>query len=420
MIPALVTMAILICCSAFFSASEAALFYLKWSDRRQLATGNRSQRMAERLLRNPDRLLSAVLFWNLVINILYFTLASMVGLHLERNPNVPQSTVAAFAVGSLLMIIFLSEMLPKSVAVLRARSLAGTIGVPLAVAVNLVDPIMPLLRVITETSRRILWPSLEREASLEIADMERAIEMSAEGDQGIEQEQLILRNIVSLSELDVREWMRPRNQIRSFHPPISRSDLDDEPTNGEFAFVVHPQTQDIVGALPLARAALLPPDSLERYAKRVVCIPWCSTVADALQALREDKLSVAVVVNELGESIGVITEHDVLAAILTNHPERGERLLNRETIVPLDDQTWQIEGVTNLSRLERLFEVELPTSRNVTVGGIVQEALERLPVVGDRCQWGPFEIDVIQAGKSDLQVTLRLIDENDAAAEDPA
>jgi hypothetical protein len=50
----------------------------------------------------------------------------------------------------------------------------------------------------------------------------------------------------------------------------------------------------------------------------------------------------------------------------------------------------------------------------------VQEALERLPVVGDRCQWGPFEIDVIQAGKSDLQVTLRLIDENDAAAEDPA
>ena len=158
MIPALVTMAILIGCSGFFSASEAALFCLRWSDRRVLAAGNQAQQIAERLLHDPDRLLSAVLFWNLVVNILYFTIASMVGLRLDRDPNVSQSTVAGFALGSLLMLIFFSEMLPKSVAVLRARWLAGIIGVPLAAAVRLVDPIMPLLRSVTDCHVELFGP----------------------------------------------------------------------------------------------------------------------------------------------------------------------------------------------------------------------------------------------------------------------
>ena len=68
MSPWLIAMAVLIACSAFFSGSEAALFYLRWDDRRTLSVGGPSQRAAARLLKNPDRLLSAVLLWNLAIN----------------------------------------------------------------------------------------------------------------------------------------------------------------------------------------------------------------------------------------------------------------------------------------------------------------------------------------------------------------
>ena len=65
----LVAMGVLILCSAFFSSSEAALFYLNRHQRRRLASGNRAQRTCARLLDEPDRLLSAVLFWNLVANL---------------------------------------------------------------------------------------------------------------------------------------------------------------------------------------------------------------------------------------------------------------------------------------------------------------------------------------------------------------
>ena len=72
----LAAMALLLVCSAFFSASEAALFYLRRPERRLLAAGNPSQRIAAALLADPDRLLTAVLFWNLLVNLAYFAVAS--------------------------------------------------------------------------------------------------------------------------------------------------------------------------------------------------------------------------------------------------------------------------------------------------------------------------------------------------------
>ncbi len=157
--PWLCAMSVLICFSAFFSASEAILFCLRWSDRRMLAAGTRSQREAERLLTDPDRLLSAVLFWNLLTNIAYFAISSIVGIRLQNTLQPTHHLVIGFAVGSLLLLIFFSEMLPKSIAVLQPRRLAGYVGLPLSLTVRILDPIMPVMRNATQLSRRLIVPA---------------------------------------------------------------------------------------------------------------------------------------------------------------------------------------------------------------------------------------------------------------------
>ena len=83
-LPLLVVMLLLLLLSALFSASEAALFSLRLADRAALRKGTRSQQLADQLLDDPDRLLSGVLFWNLVVNMAYFALASQVGLRLRE------------------------------------------------------------------------------------------------------------------------------------------------------------------------------------------------------------------------------------------------------------------------------------------------------------------------------------------------
>jgi CBS domain containing-hemolysin-like protein len=416
-VPWLVAMSVMMAFSGFFSASEAALFCLRWQDRRELASGNASQRMAVELLNDPDRLLSAVLFWNLVINVAYFTSASIAGIQLERG-NASQSVQFGFTVGSLLLIIFCSEMLPKSLAVLRPKDLASVIGIPVATAVRIVDPIMPSLRAVNLYSRRLLWPKLTPESYLEISDLERAIAQSTSDEHLLEQEQAVLRGIVSLSDTRVDEWMRPRRQFRVFRPPVSLADLNRQMTPSGYLFVTEHDNDEVALALNLCELSSVPDDHLERLARPVAIIPWCATVADAMQTLTDRDCAAAAVVNEMGETIGILTMEDIYEAVFTDRAGRTERLLNSSPIQQLEENLWRVSGLTNLRRLARHFSVELPASRNVTLAGMMQELLERVPRVGDTCDYGPFRFHVVEVS-DDAPLLIQMHLERPIVQEEP-
>jgi CBS domain containing-hemolysin-like protein len=390
-------MALLIACSAFFSASEAAMFYLRPQDVRHLAVGNPSQRMAARLLDDPDRLLTAVLFWNLVTNIAYFTIVSVAGFQLGRDESYGQSATVAFGAVSLLLIIFFSEMLPKSLAVLSARRFAGWMGAPLAVAVRFADPIMPVLRFANVLSQRLVWPRFEPEPYLEVSDLERAIELSTSNKQLVKQEQAALRNIVLLSDIRVDEWMRPRTQFRVFRPPVSLADLGGEMTPSGYLLVTQPDSEEVAGAIHLKELSEVPQEHLEHHAEPVVHVPWCTTVADALQQMNQRRRQVAAVVNEYGETIGILTLEDILDTVFTYSPSRSRILLNLKPIHYIAPGVWMVAGVTSLRRLASDLKVGFPPSKSVTIAGVIQEKLGRLAEAGDAFDWGQFHIRVLEA-----------------------
>jgi CBS domain containing-hemolysin-like protein len=412
LVPWLVAMFVLLCFSAFFSASEAALFCLRWADRRALASGTRGQRIAERLLHDPDRLLSAVLFWNLLVNMVYFAIVSVLGGRLERDLHISPAGLAIYTTGAILVVIFFSEMLPKSLAVLAARRLAGLVGLPLATAVRIVDPVMPALRVVNLLSRRLIWPGLTEEPYLEAEDLARAVELSHVDANLAKQEQTVLQRVVAMSEVHVEEWMRPRSQCRTFRSPVRIQDLaDDMPPTG-YLLIAEPERDEIIAALDLWKLSYLDPTHLEASATPVVYVPWCATVSHTFEQMDQLDADVAAVVNEHGETIGVLTMRDLMDALLTVRHERGERLLHRTPIQQIAEGVWHVAGVTNISRLKRKFGVELPETRHVTIGGVVQEELERLAEAGDRCAWGPFQLEVLRAdSQRDILVELRLRDE---------
>ncbi len=396
-IPWLIAMTLLIFGSGFFSASEAALFSLQPVDRRALKAGTAAQRMANHLLDDPERLLSAVLFWNLTTNIAYFTIVSIVSLRLEEAARYGQSAAVAFGFISLLTIIVCSEMVPKSVGVLSARAFAGWVGVPLSISVRCADPIMPALQVVNVLSRRLIWPNFEAEEYLEVTDLERAIELSTSDAQLIKQEQAALRNIVLLSDIGAEEWMRPRTQFQSFRPPVMLSDLNGAMTPSGYLLITEPDNEEVDAAIHLKELADVPQEHLEHYAEPVVQIPWCATVADTLQKLMQKHRQVAAIVNEFGETIGILTLEDILDTIFSYHPSRSRLLLGKKPIHDISADVWLAAGVTSLRRLARYLQIELPPSKSVTLAGVIQQSLGRIAVAGDTCQWGPFDIMVLEA-----------------------
>src|SRR5690606_34848858 len=135
-----------------------------------------------------------------------------------------------FSAGALFTMIFVSELLPKSLAVLNAPFVATLVAPPMKLAVRAADPIMPVLQLINLLSRRLLWPNYSREHALSLDDLQRAIELSTTDAKLIEQETAALRNIVLLTDIRVDEWMRPRTQYRTFQFPVSWEDFRGEMT----------------------------------------------------------------------------------------------------------------------------------------------------------------------------------------------
>ena len=405
--PGLAAMGVLILASGFFSCSEAAFFSLDVRERRLLATGRPSARVALRLLDDPDRLLTAVLFWNLLVNLVYFAIGSMVSLRFERADRPAEA--AGFALGSLLTLIILSEMLPKTLAVLVPRQAAVVVAVPLAASVRLLDPIIPALRTANLLSRRLFCPAFEPEPYLQVGDLERAVHLSTGNAALLKQEQQVLENIVLLSEIRVEELMRPRTNCRVFRPPVSLADLNGQLTPSGYLLVTEPDSDEVAGAVALKNLSRVPTENLEKHAHAVAYVPWCTTVAAALDTIFRGPCGIAAVVNENGETIGILSQDDILNTIFSPAGSRAERILDHKPMRLIEPGCWHVSGMTNLRRLRRHFNVECPPSKNVTVAGVVQEVLGRIPEAGDACRWGPFTLRVLDApprGPMLLELTL--------------
>ena len=404
----LLAMTLLTGASGFFSCSEAALFYLTRQDRRRLDSGNPAQRMALSLLNQPERLLTAVLFWNLIINITYFAISSIIGTKLEDEQRLADAGV--LVLGSVLTIIIFSEMLPKSLGVLYPRLVATLVSVPLAAAVRVLDPFMSTFRFVNLISRRIFWPQFQPEAYLEVDDLERAIELSVSDATLLEQERTVLQNIVSLSELRADELMRPRRQFLAFRPPVSLRALEGEITPSGYLLVTEPDTDEVTGAIGLKHLSDLPDEHLEYHAEKVIYVPWCATVAAVLQEMRHRDREVAAVVNEYGETIGIVTLEDILSTIFQDHSRHGASPSETASITQVQPRMWHLSGMTSVRRLGKQLQIELPETKAVTVAGVMQEVLQRFPNAKDQCEWGQFRFEVLEAsedGQLNLRLTLR-------------
>ena len=408
----LAVMALLLACSAFFSGSEAALFYLGRFDRRRLAAGNRAQRIAAALLAEPDRLLTAILFWNLLVNLSFFTLGSIVSL---RRQQAGRSTVAgALALGAMVAIIVFGELLPKSLAVMRPAALAPVVAIPLRVLVGLLDPALARLP-----------PGNAAVAALALAGVRAASRtctsatwsgpcgMSTADAALVEQEQKVLESIVALSETRADELMRRACRSPCSGRPSRWPTWAGACRRAGTCWCRSRTATRWPRPCRLAGLYRLPAEHLEQAAQPVVYVPWSTTAAEVLDRLQRQGRRVAAVVNEFGETIGIITLDDLLEGIFSQTPSPSEPLLRRPPIRQVRPGVWHVTGMTGVRQLIRCFDRPGLPTKSVTVGGVVQEVLERLPQRGDECRWGPYQLKVL-----DVPARGRLLLELTFAAEE--
>ena len=139
---------------------------------------------------------------------------------------------------------------------------------------------------------------------------------------------------------------------------------------GGYLLVTEPDGEEVEASIHLKELFAVPQEHLEFQATPVIYVPWCATVADALQQMQQRNRQVTAVVNEYGNTIGILTFEDILDTIFTYSPSRSKRLLDRKPIHDLDKGLWLVAGVTSLRRLARYLNKTLPNSKSVTIAAI--------------------------------------------------
>lgn len=398
----------LICFSALFSGSEAALFTLSSKDRRRLPKQGVGGRIADRLLNDSERLLSAILFWNLLINMSYFAIASIIAAKLESSDDAGASYAFVFTAVSLLAIIFFSEMLPKSLAVLSPLRSSVLVAPPLSLAIQIVGPLLPIVKTSNLLASRLLWPNFEPENEIDLADIERAVELGTDDAALVQRERETLRSLVEIAEMRASELMRPRSKLHLVRTPIDRDELLSVPAPGGYAIITDSSGDKMIGALGIRMVRPSQLDGFERFVEPVLYVPWSAKVAKVLDELEASDLSVAIVVDEYGDGIGAVSADRIFRRLLAPRHDLLNEAADSIAMKRVSDDHYEISGAMSLRQLAKQLDVELPDESIATVAGFIQRNNERLPRVGDNAQLGPYQLQVVEESESSLRIDVTL------------
>ncbi|MGI9474706.1 MAG: CNNM domain-containing protein, partial [Rubripirellula sp.] len=389
------------------------LFSLNHRTRKSLSRAGIGGRISSDLLSDPERLLSAILFWNLLINMTYFAIAAIVGSRLDDNESFGPSAAIAFTVLSLLTIIFFSEMLPKSVAVMAPVRISVLVGPPLSLAVGVVGPVLPVVNVTNLAVSRLIWPTFKPEPEIDLADIERAIELGTDDAALLQRERVALRGLVEIAETRVSELMRPRNKLWTCVDPPDRSIVESGVLPSGYLMVTDAAGEMIIKAVPVRMLRPSQLDDLHASCEPVICVPWSAPVSQVLDRLNEEQRSVAAVVNEFGELVGAVSIDGIMRRVLA--PRHQEDLFGEAVIQEVATEHYRVSGSVSVRELSKRLGAETPGEAITTVAGLIQRQNERLPRTGDQATLGDYVLTVLDSEEDGIWIDV-VKDESESEA----
>ncbi len=374
---------ILLICSGIVSASETALFGL--SRRMLLAFANspkRWRRAVHALMLQPRRVLMTVLITNTAVNVSIFTVSFFAIQPLQQTIGV-----AAAALGAMvpLCVIIFGEMIPKAVALSSPNRFAPSAAALVStIQIGLGSVQWFLARWVVNPVIRLLAPSSRTQEPVSTDELKWLVEHSA--DEGVitSNENEMLQAIVALEDVSVREVMTPRVDIRSISVPCDHAQAINAVSSSwrRRLPVCGRDLDDIRGVLYARDLYLFPDRSVRQLMRRIHFVPEQLNLVQLLNHFREEKIHMAVVVDEFGGTAGIVTSEDVVEWIVGDLPD-AETPRPAAPTEQIDDRTYRLSGDLSARVWADRFAVAEIDQHLDTVGGLILAKLGRWPRVGE-------------------------------------
>jgi CBS domain containing-hemolysin-like protein len=369
----------LLICSGCFSGAETALFSLNRVERRRLKDEKsvRSQLIA-RALQRPRKLLSTILFGNTLVNVATSVTATL----LFQKLLTAHSLAAAIVVDSLL-VLFIGEIIPKTIAVNQAMPLSRAAIKPLHFFVKLSSLLVLVFDRSASGVLRVLKVPEEAGGALSPSEVEILFEEAGRKETITPEERRIARNIMRFSETTTEEIMTPRVDVAAAPLDISREALEQVMIEARQGFV---STKEFF---------LNPNREIRELLKPVAIFPEGARVHRVFRHMQENLLNMAVIVNEYGVTSGIVTMEDLVEEIVGEIYDEYEKA--EELIQPVGPDEWLVLCRAPIEDVNETCSLSLPEGESVTLNGYLCDEFGEIPVPGRTIERSGAHFTVVQS-----------------------
>lgn len=380
------------------AAAETALTSVNRLRIRNLAEeGDPNAKRIERLLQQPQLFLSTILVISNLSVITASTLATIVAVDLDFNGAEVVSTVLL----SLIVLIF-CEITPKSAAVQAPERWARWLVGPVEAATIVLRPIVSALTWVTSGLVRLFGGRGTHRVGPFVTQDELRLLVEVSEEEGVleEEEREMIDNVFELADTAVREVMVPRVDMVTIEADTSVEEATQIALQGGQSRVpVYDDTIDnIIGVLyakDLLRvyASGQKPATVRHLARPAYFVPESKRLDDLLRELRQQRVHMAIVVDEYGSVTGLVTIEDLVEEVVGDIKDEYD--VEEQLYERVGENEFIIDAKIDLDEFNELVDRELPEDGYETVGGFVYSQLDKIPTVGDAVRFQDMEFTVL-------------------------
>ncbi|HEY7670421.1 MAG TPA: HlyC/CorC family transporter, partial [Hyphomicrobium sp.] len=400
--------------SAFFSGSETALTAASRARMHALEEdGNRRARIVNRLLSSRERLIGAILLSYNLANIAASALATSVLLTLFGDAGVAYATV----VMTVLVVLF-AEVLPKTYAIVNADRMALAVAPSMRMTVALLAPVTAAMQLLVRQTLRLFGISVSDDVDVLSAheEIRGAIELKHKEGGVVKLDRDMLGGVLDLRELTVSDIMVHRTTMDAIDVDLPVEQVVDAALKSshtrvplwrgereEIVGILHAKT--LLRALREARGDLGKLDIMS-LATPPWFVPDSTTVKDQLNAFLKRKAHFAIVVDEYGEVMGLVTLEDIIEEIVGEITDETDIASSAARVQP--DGSLIVDGLVPIRDVNRMMDWNLPDDEATTIAGLVMHEAQAIPYQGQRFNFHGFRFEVLRRQKNritSLQVT---------------
>ncbi len=388
----IVFLAILIVFSAYFSATETAFSTLNRIRLKNAAdNGDKKAGKVLKLAENYDKLITTVLVGNNIVNILASSIATVLFISILKDNNIG-STVST-VVMTLIVLIF-GEVCPKSLAKEAPEKFAKFAYPFIAFLCVVFTPISFVLIGIRKLASMLI--KTEEEAVITEDEILTFVE-EAELEGGIdEQESELIRSAVEFNDLEAQEILTHRVDIVAVADDDELDKIDGLFRDTGFSRLpVYNETIDnIVGVIhhkDFYNKVKTGEATVDNIVNKVVSVHKSIKIGDLLRLLQKEKSHMAVVADDYGGTLGIVTMEDIIEELVGEIWDEHDEVI--EEIVELEENKYRILCTAPIDKVFEVFDINDEIDE-ASVGGWVMSELDKIPEEGDTFSYKNVDIAV--------------------------